>query len=306
MTSRLARCRRVSLAVAAALALGASPARAQSGLESVIEQFSSATIKGYIQPLADVLIANLAGGYVTGTGHRSGISFSLELVAMGAAIDDALKVYTASTPDGFNPATFQTATVFGGPGTTVQHSSISGLSYRGSDGLVDADYFPTAAPQLRLGFSGTEVVFRYASSSMVPFLKDEDFPDLTLLGLGLQHSINRYVPNLMFDLAVTGSYNSLKFGDIVDLSGVSVGVHAGKKFGLLGVFAGIASDGGSMALDYTSTDPNAPGTVSIDLGVKRTIRFTGGASLGFGLLHVFGDASLGDVNTFSGGLRIGG
>lgn len=304
MTSCLAR--RIALGVAIVLAIGAKPVRAQTGLESVIEQYSAATIQGYIQPLADVLVANLAGGYVAGVGARPGFSFSLELVAMGAVIDDALKVYDATTPPGFTPSTFQTATIFGGTGSTVQHGSVPSLSYRGSDGLVDADYFPTAAPQLRLGFAGTSVVIRYASSSMVPFLEEEDFPDLTLLGLGVQHSLNRYIPDLLFDLGVSGSYNSLKFGDIVDLSAISVGVHAGKKFGPLGLFAGIASDGGSMALDYTSTDPNSTGTVSVDLDVKRAIRFTGGASLGFGPLHVFGDASFGDVNTFSGGLRIGG
>jgi hypothetical protein len=305
MTSRMVRRTAMCLG-AVALALPPARVRAQSGLESVLEQYSSATVEGYVKPLADVLLANLAGGFLTGSAPGRSFSFSLELVAMTAKLDDALRIYAAETPEGFQPATFQTATIFGGTGTKVNHSSISGLSYRGSDGLVDGDYFPSAAPQLRVGgILGSEVVVRYASSSMVPFLKDEDFPSLTILGVGLQHSISQYFPDLLFDVAIGGSYNSLKFGDIVDLSGTSIGVNAGKRFGPLGLFVGVANDGGSMKLAYSSTDVNDPGDVDIDIAVKRAMRFTGGGSLNLGPLHLFGEASFGEVSTYAGGLRIG-
>lgn len=307
MTSRITRKAVAwSGAVAIALAAHATPARGQSGLESVIEQYSATSIEGYIKPLADVLVANLASGYLNGTVPGRKFTFSVELVTMTAKLDDALKMYQASTPTGFQPASFQTPTIFGGTAQAVNHSSITGLSYRGSDGLVDADYFPTAAPQVRIGgLMGTELVVRYASSSMVPFLAEEDFPSLTLLGIGVQHSVSQYFPDLLFDVSVGGSYNSLKFGDVVDLSGMSFGVHAGKHFGPLGLFAGIASDGGTMNLAYTSTDVNAPGSVNVDVDVKRSIRFTGGAAFSLGPLHLFGDASFGDVATYSAGLRIG-
>jgi hypothetical protein len=278
----------------------------QSGLQSVLEQYSGATVQGYIQPLADVLVANLSGGYLAGAAAGKGFSFSLEVVAMAAKLDDALKVYEAATPTGFQPATFMTPTIFGGAAQAVPHATINGLSYRGSDGIAEGDYFPTAAPQLRIGgILGTEFVIRYASSSIAPLLDEEDFPTLTLLGIGVQHSISQYFPDLLFDLSVGGSYNSLTFGDIVDLSGTSFSVNAGKKFGLLGLFIGVASDGGKMNLAYTSDDPDNPGSVNVDLDVKRAMRFTGGAALSLGPLHLFGDASFGDVSTYTAGLRIG-
>jgi hypothetical protein len=308
MTSRDARYVATTFgAVALALAVQVTPARAQSGLEAVIEQYSATSIKGYIQPLADALIANLSLGYITSAGPKvGGISFSLEAVAMTAALDESLRLYSASTPTGFQPASFQTPTIFGGTAVAVNHSSISGLSYRGSDGLVDAEYFPTAAPQLRLGgILGTEIVIRYASSAMVPMLKEEDFPDLTMMGFGLQHSLNRYFTTLPLDVSVGGSYNSLKFGDIVDLSSTSFGINAGKSFGIIGLSAGIASEGGTMNLAYTSTDPTAPGAVNIDLDVSRSIRFRAGAGFSLGPLKLFGDAAFGNVTSYAGGIRFG-
>ncbi len=291
--------------VGLAIALVAAPARAQSGLESVIQQYSGERIQGYIQPLADALVANLSIGYINSATSPKKFSFSIEAVGMMAAISESMRMYTASTPDGFQPPTHETPTIFGGPAQPVDHSTIPGLSYRGADGLVDAEYFPTAAPQLRIGgLAGTEFVIRYASSGMVPFLEDEDFPDLTLWGIGVQHSISQYL-KLPIDVSVTASLNSLKFGDIVDLSSNSFGVNVGRSFGLLGVSGGIVSEGGTMNLTYTSTDPNGAGNVDVDLDVDRTVRFRAGAALNFGFLRLFGDAAFGDIVSYAAGIRFG-
>ena len=305
MTSGSARRLAAMSGVAVALVAYSSPARAQSGLESVIQQYNAATIQGYIKPLADALVANLSIGFINSTSSPRKFSLSLEAVAMTAAIDENLRTYTANTPDGFQPPTHQTPTIFGGAAQPVAHSTIPGISYRGSDGLVDAEYFPTAAPQLRLGLLGTEVVIRYASSSMVPFLDEEDFPDLTLFGVGLQHSLSQYMKGLPLDVSIGGSFNSLKFGDIVDLSATSFNVNVGKSFGVLGVSGGLASEGGTMNLTYNSTDPNASGGVDVDVDVKRALRFRAGASVSLGFLRLFGDAAFGDITSYAAGLRFG-
>ena len=290
---------------AIAVAALANSAHAQSGLESALQQYSGARIQGYIQPLADALVANLSIGYVNGASSPKKFSFSLEAVGFAAKLDESMRTYTANTPDGFQPPTHQTPTIFGGPAQSVQHSTIPGLSYRGADGLVDASYFPTFAPQVRIGgLAGTEIVVRYASSAMVPMLEEEDFPDLTLLGIGVQHSISQYLM-LPLDISVAGSFNSLKFGDIVDLSSNSIGVNVGKSFGLLGVNGGIASEGGTMNLTYTSTDPNGAGNVDVDLDVKRMLRVRLGAGVNLGFIRIFGDAAFGDFTSYAAGIRFG-
>ena len=292
----------------AMLALGvlAAPAHGQSGLESAIQQYGSTAVRGYIQPLADALVANLSIGYINSASSPGKFSLSVEAVAMTSVIDESMRLYTASTPPGFQPATVETPTIFGGTAPSVNHSTIPGLTYRGADGVWDTGYFPTAGPQIRLGgILGTELVVRYASSSLVPFLDEQDFPELKLFGVGVQHSLNRYLPGLPMDLAIAGSFNSLTFGDIVDLRSNSVGVNVGKSFGLFGVSGGIVSEGGTMNLTYTSTDPNAPGSVDIDLDVDRSVRVRAGASLSLGFVRLFGDAAFGNVISYAGGLRFG-
>ena len=303
-----ARCRNlVCGALALAVPVVAGAQNGSTSLEATIRQFSATSIEGYIQPMADVLVANLGMGYFSPSPVPGRFSLTFEAIVMSAMIDDELKQYTATLPNGFDPQTASMPTIFGGTAPTITHASNPSLTWRGSDGLLDnSDYFPTAVPQLRIaGLLGTELAVRYFSSSIAPLnLDEEDFPELKLFGVGLRHSLNRYIA-LPFDLAISGAFNSLTFGDIVDLNSNSIGVQAGRSFGILGLFGGIASDGGTMNLSYTSTNPTAPGSVDIDLDVSRTIRFSAGAGVRFGFLNLIGEASVGDVTTFAGGLRFG-
>ena len=299
------RSRIAAISGVAALALFATTARAQSSLETAIDQYSATTVKGYIQPLADVLVANLSLGYVVNAAPSGKLSFGFEIVSMAATISDNLRSYTANTPPGFQPGTVQTPTVFGGTAPTVNHGTIPGLTYRGADGVYTSQYFPSAAPQLRVGgILGTELAVRYVSSSLIPVIDENDFPELRLFGIGVQHSLSRYVA-LPVDVSIAASFNSLTFGDIVDLRSNAIGVNVGKSLGLFGVSFGVLSEAGTMNLTYTSSDPMAPGTVDVDLDVSRTVRFRGGASLSLGFLRVFGDAAFGDVVSYAAGLRFG-
>jgi hypothetical protein len=305
------RFRLAGLTAALALVIHSYPLRAQgdTSLEETIRQFSATSIEGYLQPLADVLVANLGRGYFSPSPVASGRpSVTLEAIVMSAMIDDDLKNYTATLPQGFQPTQATMPTIFGGTAPTVTHESNSSLTWRGSDGLLDnSDFFPTAVPQLRVGgLLGTEVAVRWFSSSVLSLnLDEEDFPEMKLFGIGLRHSLNRYFIGLPFDLSVGGSFNTLKFGDIVDLSSNAIGVQAGKSFGIIGVFGGLTSEGGTMNLTYVSTDPQAPGSVNVDLDAKRTVTLSAGAGLRLGFLQLLGEASIGDVTAFAGGLRFG-
>lgn len=293
-------------ALALSLSIPAS-VEAQSSFEDAITPFNARDVRGYVQPLADVLVANLSNGYFYTSGPRSSLGFSIELAAMGTTISDKLRTYTANTPEGFNPTTFQAPTIFGGKATTVQHTSIPSLSYRTSDGVLDADMFPTAVPQVRVsGLFNTEVVVRYFDSDLLgSSYPKEDLPNLNMYGVGVRHGISQYLPGMPFDLSISASYNSMKFGEYVELTGTTFGANIGKGFGLLSVMGGIESAGGKMNLAYTSTNDEAPGSVDIDLEAARGMRVNAGAMLDLKLIKLFGTAGFGNVTTFSAGLRVG-
>jgi hypothetical protein len=282
-------------------------ARAQqssTSFESVIKQQNARDVVGYIQPLADVLAADLnLGWFHTAYIPRSKFSIALELVATGTAIGDKQKTYVAHAPAGFQRDTFTTATIFGGQGTTVTQN---GLSYKGSDGFFNAEYFPSAVPQLRVGgILGTEVVARYFSSKLISTLNEKDFPELKVLGYGARHSISQYIPAMPLDIAVSYFYTDLEWGDMLEGDATSFGAQVGKSFQVLSLYGGVQSESAYMDLKYTSTNPSQTTPVAVDLEVKNQVRFTAGAMLSLGPLQLFGDAGFGNVVTYAAGFRLG-
>jgi hypothetical protein len=288
----------------------ASALHSQSSFDNAVRQLNSDNSKGYLQPFADLFASDMSSGWFYSADlTRRGFSFGIELVGAAAKVEDKHRVYSATAPEGFSPQAFQTATVFGGEGGGT--TSSGGTEYRGSDGVLDAEYLPSVVPQLRFGISGTEATVRYFSTSVVNTFPEDDFPDVKLLGFGARHSISQYFDNMPVDLTAGIFYSSLTVGtgDEEEIeatyTGLTFGLQASKSFSILTLFAGAASDGGTMNLSYTSTDPDEEGAVDVDLDVKRKIKFSAGASLRLAFLTLFGDASFGPATTYSGGLRLG-
>lgn len=282
-----------------------SPAAvAQSSLEDALEQYSATSVQGYIKPLIDLFGANLNSGFFAGKAAPSGISIRFSVIGMAASVSDERKSYTANTPAGFDPATFETATIFGGQGTTVTDANNPALEYRGSDGLINATTFPFAVPQLSVGALGTEATVRFVAT---PALGDNDeFPKASLFAVGVRHDIGRYLgPALPVALGVGVMYSSFKVGDILKVTGLTVGAQVSKTVSLLTVYGGAAWEKTTMNLTYTSTDPSASGTVDIDIDGANTFRVLAGLSLKLFVARVFADANFGSVMNFSGGLSFG-
>jgi hypothetical protein len=293
------------VALGTLLLCGASPAAAQTELENTLKQFSGDAVSGYIQPAADLFGANMmAGQYRTASIPLMGFNIAFDIIGMAALVGDEQKTYAAKTPDGFSPAAFKTATIFGDVGTTVSHSTYPSLQYRGKDGIITSSVLPLAVPQLRVGsVAGTEVMVRFLT---VPKIGDDQFPEITLLGGGVRHSISQYLPALPLDLAAGFFYTTFKTGDIIDMKGYSFGVHASKSLPLVTFYGGLAYERTTMKISYTSTDPNFPGQlVDVTLDGGNTYRVTAGANLCLGVFHIFADANLGSVTHFSGGFGFG-
>ncbi len=282
-------------------------AQNNNSFDDAITPFSARDVRGYVQPLSDALISNLSAGYFYSSGPRYGFGLSVELVAMGTSISDKMRTYTAHTPVGFNPSTITAPTVFGGKASPVSHATVPSISYRTSDGVLNADMLPLALPQIRAGgILGSEVVVRYFDSDLLgSAYPSEDVPKVNLLGVGVRHSVSQYFVGLPLEITISGSYNSVTFGEYAELKGTTYGAAIGKNLGLLSVTAGVESAGGTMNLAYTSTNEESPGDVDIDIETKRHIRTNAGAMLNLSFLKIFGTAAFGDVTTYSAGLRFG-
>ncbi|MEW6510461.1 MAG: DUF6588 family protein [Bacteroidota bacterium] len=300
--NKLRGCSRPFLTVGAlcAFLVAAESGLAQGDVEKALQQFSADAVKGYVQPIGDLFGANLNAGFFRGAAiEKAGFHIRLDIVGMASMVGDKQKTYTAQAPPGFTPATFETATIFGGTGTTITDQSTL-LSYRGSDGVFNTSFFPTAAPQVTVGdLYGTRAAVRFIATPEVGGL-----PKATLWGIGAQHSVSQYLPDVPLDVAAHVFYSKFTFGDLIDVSALSIGADASKSFSILTLYGGLAWEQSTMKISYTPTVAGlAP--VSIDLDGANNFRFLVGLNLGLGVFHIFGDANFGSVTNFSAGIGFG-
>lgn len=283
--------------LAMTLVVLAGSARSQSVLENVLKQYDAATVEGYIKPLADVFGANMNGGLYNSASISEGFSFSLELIGMASAVSDDQKTYTVNLPAGYPTPTAKMPTIFGEKSAPIVGPG--GLSTGGSGGIFDASFFPNPMVQARGDIYGTEAILRYVP---IPAFGNA-LPKTTLFGIGLRHSVSRYLPDIPLDIAGGFFYSKVTSGDIIDFSGLSIGAQAGKSFSVARLYGGLAWEQSTMHLQYTQSAGSAP--VDVELDGENSFRFTLGGGLSFGFFNVFADANFGSITNFTGGIGFG-
>lgn len=276
----------------------------QSSLENTLKQFGTNTVKGYIQPMADLFGANMhAGLYRSADVPTAGFHLAVDIIAMGASVGDDQKSYEVELPAGYAAATFKAPTIFGDKEGTVYTDPVTGLQYASSGGIINTSLFPLATIQATVGsIYGTDAIIRFVP---IPSFKDEKFPKITMWGIGARHSISQYLPEPPVDIAAGIFYSKFSVGDFIDFTGVTIGAQAGKTFSVLSVFGGLAWESSQMNLSYTSTVQGVNPNVDIDLDGDNSFRFTAGASLQLAFFRLFADANFGSVTNFSAGLGFG-
>jgi len=294
----------LAFVLGAGLLLLPALAESQTSVENAIKQFGETNIQGYMQPLADMFGANMNAGYYHSAAiPQTGFGFSFDIVAMGAMVGDDQRNYSAVAPAGFNPGTFTTATIFGEKGTEIKNVNFPSSTYRGADGVFNTSIFPTAVPQIRIGYlAGTEALVRFV---VVPRIGSDILPKSTLWGAGVRHSISQYLSAVPLDLAAGVYYSKYTAGDLIDFTGTNVSIQASKSFSPLSLYGGVAWQKSTLNLKYTSTDPAQSGPVDVRLDGSNKFSVTLGAGLTLGIFHIFADANFGSVTNFAGGIGFG-
>ena len=279
-----------------------SAALAQNPFEDAVKQISSDNVRGYVQPFVNSFGANMNSGvYTTAEIGETGFHLNFRVVGMATFIGDAEKVYTAAAPDAPYPQDpVQTATVFGGLGAVVE-GPVQGMEYHYQNGQVKTTLVPFLAPQLTIGnVFGTQAVIRY-----VPIPEMGDFPKVTLVGVGVRHSISRYLPMFPADLAATVFYQKLDIGDIFSAKAFNFGAQISKSYSVATVYGGLQYETSTMSLSYTYTGSGQPQHVGVDIDGENKVRLTAGLSLDLVILHLNADINVGKVTCASGGIGFG-
>jgi hypothetical protein len=297
------------LGLAAAFLICLNAGFSQSLFDDAVKQLSSDNVKGYLQPMVNSIGANMNSGTFRSAAIGSGsIHVDLRFIGMGTLIGDGEKMYAATPPTGaFDPAPVQTATVFGGEGTVIYDDPADpSVSYHFQNGQISTSLMPFAVPQLTVGdVMGTRAFVRY-----VPFPEMDNVPKITLFGVGVQHSISRYFPDLPVDIAAGVAYQTFKIGDLMEAKAFNINAMASKAFSVVTVYGGFQYETSSVTVTYTYTGIPLEGqpansSLSVDMTGENKFRGTVGFDLDLVILDLNADISVGKVTTASAGLGFG-
>ncbi len=328
----------VSYVVFGVAFLASRPAFAQQ-LPDVIADVGAEYAELYLQPVVNAFGADINAGLIhTAKVGGGALPFDLflGLKVMGAVIPDIDRTldiayetpYAFHAPDGnrYNvPVTFEIndgPTVFGdtSPGTVtgnIRHTVHPGadglentpddividstLSFNVLPGLYDGSIAPLAVPQLGIGsLAGTDLIVRY-----LPRVRHENYGHLEFVGIGLRHSVDRYIPGLPFRIAghfmvqrllITNTASE----EILSTSSLAAGVAISKTFVFLTLYAGIQTEETTVSVDYTFGEELSEvegENISFELAGDTTLRGMAGASLKLGPFLVNVEASQGNHRT---------
>ena len=288
------------------LMLAAAPALAQ--IEDQLSAYTGSNATGYLQPLADALGASLNdGAFASARIPRAGLRVALEVRLMGVYFGDDDRTFRASPEGGFLPDTTVTASTVVGSGEAVFVEGAGGAQFAFPGGL-DLNSFGLIVPQLRVGgIMGSEALLRWASFDA----GDSELGKVSLLGIGVRHSISQYMPAPMFDVAAGFLWQRFNIGensngeDLIATNAFSIGAQASKRFGAIisaEPFVGLSVDTFSMDVNYVQDNDDL---LALEFEKTTNLHLTLGLGLNLKVVNLSAAYSIAGSNSFNLGLSLG-
>ena len=318
-------------------------------LSETLGEVGEAYARVYIAPLAEALGADLNSGlfHTASTGKKtSGVHVYFGFKASATLLTSSDKVfdltYTARVPIDVEiggetvrfdvPATFtltDAPTVFGeevepealvriNHDTTYQTLGLTlpisidstFTSNETLEGFLPTDVAPFAVPQLGIGtLLGTDIMVRW-----LPQITVSDVGSIEILGAGIRHNLNQYLPRLPLDLSIQAVWQRVSADDdadnqVVDAHVFAVNMAASKQFGVLTVYGGIQTERSDIRVRYT-IEPDEFDIDEEPVDIDFTLSFAGrtrgifGAGVSLGPVLINTDISLGKTIVPSAGIGL--
>ncbi|MEN3037894.1 MAG: DUF6588 family protein [Candidatus Kryptonium sp.] len=271
-----------------------------SQVDQNMGSFPASAVKGYIQPLVDVMGANLNSGLYHTASMSKLFGFYVGVKGMAVFVPSSMKKFRAQLGADYNPSNVETATVFGDKngGARTRYRNVQDVNLPGGLGL---SLVPLAVPQLSLSTLNSELLVRFVPSIKI----NDDIGSINLLGIGLGHSVSQYIPMFPINVAVQGVYQQLKIGSYLKATALNVNIHASKSFVFFTLYGGVGYETFTTDINYTYKPPiGTAQNISLSLKGKNNFRATAGFKLGLAIFDFNVDYSLGNVNVLSAGFGI--
>lgn len=241
-----------------------APAVVRGQLAESLGGLTEENFDGYLGPLNTGLSGTMnAAIFRSGHVPKVGINISGSIVAMAIEYSDDDKTFIPIDPEGFTSLErTPVPTIIGSPegGRVVGENSLSQL-YPGG---FDMDGFELAVPEISIGsFYGTRALIRY----IVFEIGDSDIGEFSYFGLGAQHSITQWIPDVLpFDMAAGFMIQHFEIDeDLVDARTAHFNVTASRDFPLFRPYVGLGVDTIKTTAKYDDEEPD----MSFDVTLER-------------------------------------
>ncbi|HWP81664.1 MAG TPA: DUF6588 family protein [Bacteroidota bacterium] len=323
-----------TLCIAFAVVCAVGVASGQDDLGKQLGKIAGENAKGYLTPFLSPIGAGFNSGFYHSAELHGVLGFDIGVKAALITLGDEDKVFdfvlpsTISYSSGTGPSATLTAgadydqIVTGAPtavgakvGKEVKVKQTSSqVALRGQTIFTTPQGFDLSGvavivPQASIGLPlGLEVTGRF-----MPTLKLGDVGKLNVMGFGLRHDIDQYIPLLPLDIAVhfatqkmTMSDNSDK--DIMSLSATAFGAEVSKKLLFITVYGGFQIESSTWTVEpYRYTDLSTNATVEIkglEVKGKNKSRFHVGARMLLLFVNVHADYSFSTHPVLTAGVGI--
>jgi len=303
-----------AMMVALAVLLSAVPVLAQQ-LEGQLSAYTGDNTKGYLKPLQEAFGATLNSGFYYSANLRETFRISLEFPVTGVIFDESDRTFAADTEDPFVPLD-PADTGIGDAPTIVGSGNARSISGQGGTvfqfpGGFNLNSFALVVPQLRVGFKGTEALLRFVAGVNAG---DAELGRIDLFGLGLRHSLSRYMATPPVDVAMSFTYQTFSLGentqqnDLLNTDAWSVGLQASKAFPFafarIEPYTGIAYNSFRLTAEY-SDNASSTSTAKVEYDWEDTFHWTIGLGINIVAAQVWGQYDVSDRDSFGFGIALG-
>jgi hypothetical protein len=281
----------------------ASPALAQ--LDANLGALTPENVKGYLSPLPKALSTTLnMAEFQSASIPLAGLNFTVGIHAMGVSFADKDRTYSPQDPAGFTSTAPVAAPTVVGDEASVTQPGQGGTSLFHPGGF-NIENFWIPVPQLTVGsVMGTRAVVRWIKAEA----GDSELGKIDFLGVGLQHSLNRYIKGLPCDLAAGGMYQTFKLGknDLVDTKALHFEVTASKKVAMFfQPYAAVGYDTFSMEANYDQEINGTTVGTNVKFDDENSFHGTLGVQLGLPFVKLNAQVDQAKETGAAIGLRFG-
>src|SRR5262249_19596818 len=131
--------------------------------------------------------------------------------------------------------------------------------------------------------------------------------NVSVFGVGLQHSLKHYLPELPVDLAVGAMYQKFHVGDddLIKTNAFHGEAMASKSFGVLQPYVRVGFDTSTMEVNSDQDVGGTTESINVKMDDENSAHLTGGVLLAFPIVKLNAQIDSGARTGASIGLRFG-